>query len=291
VSHRGFGVTFLVGAGAALALGAGAARASGGGARPVLRHDVASSTSSNWAGYAVSDSGAGTTSFTSVSGSWVQPAMTCTSGAAAYAAFWVGLGGFAGSSQALEQIGTEADCTASGRATYSAWYEIVPSPSVPLALAVDAGDTLTGSVTVDGTSVTLTLTDQTTGQTATKTLVVASPETTSAEWIAEAPSTCGRGGCRTLPLANFGSVTFSSASATGAGHAGAIGDAAWGATAVTLRGSSAFPFGRSRFAPAQTVVSAVPGTLSSDGASFGVTYQQAVSNPQTGRGRGRRWGY
>ena len=72
-----------------------------------------SGTSSNWAGYAVSGSGTGTTptSFTAVSGSWVQAAATCTAGSPGYSAFWVGLGGFATGSRTLEQIGTEADCS------------------------------------------------------------------------------------------------------------------------------------------------------------------------------------
>ena len=41
-------------------------------------------------------------------------------------AFWVGLGGNSGTSNALEQTGTESDCAADGTASYSAWYELVP---------------------------------------------------------------------------------------------------------------------------------------------------------------------
>lgn len=53
--------------------------------------NVTQATSENWSGYVASGS-SGTTQFSSVSGSWVQPAATCTSGSG-YAAFWVGLGG------------------------------------------------------------------------------------------------------------------------------------------------------------------------------------------------------
>src|SRR5207248_3442603 len=82
-------------------------------------------TSSNWSGYAVSaaPTADGTDpvplSFTSVSGTWVEPAASCTTGANTYAAFWVGLGGFSDTSQALEQIGTEVDCSASNTARHS----------------------------------------------------------------------------------------------------------------------------------------------------------------------------
>ena len=46
-----------------------------------------------------------------------------------------------------------------------------------------------------------------------------------------APSACSSfGACRALPLTNFGTVAFSSATATAAGHAGTISDPAWAAT-------------------------------------------------------------
>ena len=284
----------LVAAGTALTLGTGVAHAA---TAPSLRHDVLSGTSSNWAGYAVSDSGTGTTptSFTSVSGSWVQPTATCTAGSPGHSAFWVGLGGFADGSRALEQIGTEADCSAGGTPSTSVWYELVPAPAVDVSLTVQPGDLINASVTVSGTSVTLTIADATNGASFTKTLTVASPDTSSAEWIAESPSTCGgfRGGCRPLPLANFGTVSFTGASTTGSGHVGAIGDPAWGATAITLSGSSQSRFPGDRFGIAAALSAATPGQLSSDGTSFSVTWQQVAPSVSTGSGfpaAGRGWG-
>jgi hypothetical protein len=91
------------------------------------------SPSSNWAGYAVTSTDPTTpVTYTSVSGTWVQPAAACGAGPAAYSAFWVGLGGYSDTSQGLEQIGTESDCTTAGRATYGVWYELVPAASVPV---------------------------------------------------------------------------------------------------------------------------------------------------------------
>jgi hypothetical protein len=67
--------------------------------------DVApqTSVSQNWAGYV-----AGGTQFSSVSGSWVQPAAKCGTGQT-YSAFWVGLGGSGDRSSSLEQTGTQSD--------------------------------------------------------------------------------------------------------------------------------------------------------------------------------------
>lgn len=289
-------IALIVAAGAALlAAGVGTARA-GTPAASHLFHAVSSSTSSNWSGYAVTGPSASPVAFTNVSGSWIQPAVTCSRAAgASYSAFWIGLGGLAQGSQALEQIGTESDCTSSGQARYSAWYELVPAPSVAVSLTVTPGDAIDATVTVSGTTVTMTLADRTTGQSFTKTATVASPDTTSAEWIAEAPSSCNSSGsrCTTLPLANFGSVSFSGSSATGNGAAASVSGSSWNAEAITLRGSGSSSL-RGRFGFAQGSVTATPGSLSTDGASFSVTWaQQAAStSPRPGRrGRGFGWGY
>jgi hypothetical protein len=113
--------------------------------------------SSNWSGYAVSDAATiggsatvGSTtllSYSSVTGTWTQPRAACTTGSATFSAFWIGLGGLAIDSQGLEQIGTSADCSASGAPAYRAWYEMVPAPPVRLTLKILPGDVITASVT------------------------------------------------------------------------------------------------------------------------------------------------
>lgn len=229
--------------------------------------------SSNWAGYAVT-SIAGKR-FARVSGSWVQPAPDCTSTAPGYSAFWVGLGGYARTSQALEQIGTEADCSASGGVAYRAWYELVPANSVRVPMQIRPGDQVSASVAVSGRKVTVTIADRTRGTSYSRRLRMSAPDVSSAEWIAEAPAACfAGGGCRTLPLANFGQVTFSAASATAGGHAGPISDPAWSPTAISLR-DVRFGFGRGfdRFAGAGAVSGADPGALASTGDSFAVTWR------------------
>ena len=80
-------------------------------AAPAAMADV--TNSSNWAGYAVHKPGV---SFRTVSGTWRQPVAKCTPGVETYSAFWVGLGGFSLNAPALEQTGTELDCSISGKA-------------------------------------------------------------------------------------------------------------------------------------------------------------------------------
>jgi Peptidase A4 family len=227
-------------------------------------------TSSNWAGYAVSKSGV---TFNRVSGTWVQPTASCTSSRRRYSAHWLGLGGLHTYSRALEQIGTEADCV-DGAAVYSAWYEIVPAAPVAVHLIVRPGDTVSASVTVTGRTVKLFLANRTRGTTFSKRLVADDVDVTSAEWISEAPSACfDRGGCTTLPLADFGTTSFANARATSTtGHLGPIADPAWSPVAITLtphRGGGSRP----GFMPdGRGSASATPGELTATGDAFVVAY-------------------
>jgi len=223
-----------------------------------LRHDA--SASSNWAGYAVTG-----TAFSDVKGTWVQPAAACTGlQTSAYAAFWVGLGGFSGGSGGLEQTGTESDCR-DGQPSYSAWYELLPDASVSVPIFVSPGDTISAEVSVDGSVVTLTISNLTTGENFTTQQSPQLLDTESAEWIAEAPSRCFGSRCFPLALANFGTVQFSGSSTTANGHVGTISDASWSATAIQLGGHAG---------------AAVPASLSPDGSAFAVAFTPAVAPVQ-----------
>jgi hypothetical protein len=234
--------------------------------------------SSNWAGYAVNGSDAATpTSFSSVSARWVQPRATCTLGRATYSAFWVGLGGLSDTSQALEQIGTDANCRATGTPVYSMWYELVPAASVKIKYKVFPGNVISATVNVVGTTVTVEIRNLTRRTKFTKVLHASVVDVSSAEWVAEAPSSCNSAGnCVVLPLTNFGSVSFTSSTATANGHTGTIIDPVWTATPVELVSGAGTPFAEI----GQTSSSgAVPSALSSDGAGFTIAWQAAVPDP------------
>jgi hypothetical protein len=226
-----------------------------------------SSDSSNWAGYAVHRSGV---HFTKVLGAWTQPHASCTSGSASYSSVWVGIGGFSASSSALEQIGTELDCGSNGRAASSVWYELVPSPSHTTKLIVHQGDRMQASVDVSGHEVTLRIDNLTRDRTFTKRVRVTVVDTTSAEWIVEAPSLCSSASsCRTLPLADFGATAITGARATTtSGHAGSIVDRRWTTSKITLAESGhGFVSGSDAGA-----VLAQPSVLSAANSAFTVTY-------------------
>ncbi len=253
------------------------------------------SVSQNWAGYVVGGSDS-STQFSNVSGSWVQPTSKCSSGQDD-AAFWVGIGGDDGqssssfgqsglgdgSSTSLEQIGTEGNCTGNGT-QYYAWYELVPAAPVQLNLAIHPGDHITASVTVNGGNTSFSLTDKTTEQSFSKTVSSPNPDTSSAEWVAEAPSQCdGSGNCTPLPLSDFGTVDFSNATATANGHTGPISDPNWTAQPIALGSGGSYDIG---YGSSQNTAGASPSSLSSDGSSFSVAWQQngagSSSSPTSG---------
>src|SRR5262249_19333266 len=106
----------------------------------------ANATSTNWAGYVAHSP---TVAYRTVNAAWTVPTVSCGSGNASSAA-WIGLGGYHTNSPALEQVGTEADCSRHGSARYSAWYELVPQSSVKIDEAVKPGDKMSARVSVNG---------------------------------------------------------------------------------------------------------------------------------------------
>ena len=108
---------------------------------PIIIHERhgKNATSTNWSGYAVTGVSG---SVTNVKGSWVVPTVDCSkSPSTSYASFWVGIDGY--SSNTVEQIGTDSDCS-SGTPTYYAWYEFYPHFAyyVPNMRTINAGDVM-----------------------------------------------------------------------------------------------------------------------------------------------------
>jgi hypothetical protein len=171
---------------------------------------------------------------------------------------------------------------------------------VTVNLAIHPGDHMSGTVTVNGSNVTVSLSDQTTGGSFSKTLQMSNPDVSSAEWVAEAPSSCGQSAsnCTPMPLADFGTVQFTNSSATTTdGHTGTISDPNWSATAVTLSPSSG-NLGFAGYDPTAPSGSAgaTPSALSSDGSSFSVTWNADSSSATptsgtAGSGSGSSGGY
>ena len=199
-----------------------------------------SETSSNWSGYAAATSltNPKADSVTAVSGTWTQPTATASGNTTAYCSVWVGIDGY--SSNSVEQIGTDSDIV-NGKATYYAWYEMYPADAVNItSMTISAGNSITASVQyltsgAHSGQFELTITDTSrTGDSFTIYETDAQAQRSSAEWVVEAPSS----GYGVLPLANFGSVTITNASATINGKTGAIDSSNWQETAITMAGGS-----------------------------------------------------
>lgn len=203
-------------------------------------------TSQNWSGYAASGG-----TYTAVSGTWTVPQFSPSSAAGADAA-WVGIGGT--TSRDLIQAGTQQTVSGSGATHYEAWVEMLPQASHPVPLTVNPGDSVTVSITQQGSpdQWLIALTNNTTGQTFQVNEQYTS-SMSSAEWIEEAPSAL-RG--RQIPLDDFGTIAFSDGSAVKDGQTVSIAGA--GAQAITMVGRGG-----------QTL--ATPSALGSDGSSFSVT--------------------
>ncbi len=106
-------------------------------------------------------------------------------------------------------------------------------------------------------------------------------DVSSAEWIVEAPSNCGRT-CQTLPLADFGKAAFASAGAqTTAGQWGSIANPSWATTEIRLSPTGA----HSALArPGQRGPGAAePSALGGGGSSFTVFYGAAPPSPGSGQ--------
>jgi hypothetical protein len=252
-----------------VALLSGTARAASG---------VTPEISSNWSGYAaISADPVVAADFTDVTATWKVPRSTCTLNRVSSAAFWVGLGGYDPGSSSLEQLGTGADCDGSSKVpTYYAWWELVPAASVRIPMTIKAGDTISAAVLVKDQTITFSLKNLTRHTRFSKLLTTSQElDTASAEWIAEAPSSCSASGrCRPVPLTNFGNVTFTSIAAIGNGHPGTLTDPAWTSSAIELisDGSTSRFFGFGDILGSG--VGAVPGDPSADGRTFSVSWQR-----------------
>ncbi|HEV2639984.1 MAG TPA: G1 family glutamic endopeptidase [Actinocrinis sp.] len=154
-----------------------------------------------WAGYADT----GTAKFTSISGSWTVPKLDCATTKNSSVSPWLGLDGW--SSDTVEQIGFDQDCQ-SGVAGYHPWVEMYPANSIYFTETLKPGDVVTASVSVSGTTFTLSESDTTQGWTKTYTKT-GNDRLSSAEAILEdLGSGIGQ-------VADFGTIPFTGLTSNG----------------------------------------------------------------------------
>jgi hypothetical protein len=182
--------------------------------------------SSNWSGYNIGADypqvPTGTT-FTSISGDWTVPTATeHGSGTAEDSATWVGIGGgcvndsCTVTDSTLIQAGTEQDVSATGQASYGAWWEIIPETQTSVSLPVKPGNKI--KVTITQTSTpgdwSIEIQNLSTHKNFTTTTAYTSSEDT-VEWIEETPLEIGTTGTGLAQMPNLTRVHFLDATYNG----------------------------------------------------------------------------
>jgi hypothetical protein len=206
--------------------------------------------SSNWSGYA--DTGSG---FSRVAASWTEPSASCSSGTS-LAAFWVGIDGY--SSDSVEQDGTLIECEG-GTPVYFTWWEMYPSNDVQVVGdTLQPGDKISALVVRTGDSYKLTVKDATHPANSFSTTQSCSDcANSSAEWIAEAPSSSSG----VEPLSHFSKLTMAGAAVSTTSKSGVI---------------SSFTDDEITMVDSSGNVEAQPGPLSSNGKAFSVTWERST---------------
>jgi hypothetical protein len=139
-----------------------------------------------------------------------------------------------------------------------------PNPSVqlPSQYPVQPGDQMSASVSANpaGTSFTLMIKDATAGWTFSTIQSGSGFARSSAEVIAEAPSSCTVFSCSEVPLADFGQIDYAGSSVSdAAGTTGSL--ASFNANEITMSDNG--------------TTLATPSSLSSDGSSFSVAWDNS----------------
>lgn len=218
---------------------------------------VTGTSSSNWGGYADTQTGA----YTYVSANWTEPSYKCDGHSPKSAAIWVGIDGYA--SKTVEQGGTIAICHGTKQGTHKAWWEMYPTNAVQEVFSVKVGDKMFASVTYGsgGTPYDIVVKDLTSG--ASLNMLEACGSTpcarSSAEWIVETP-TFNPGGTAYLPKF-IKAIKFTAGLASQAPNgASPVSIASFTHVSITLTNSTF------------TTTRAVPSALSSSGQAFSVKW-------------------
>jgi hypothetical protein len=185
---------------------------------------VNANQSTNWFGYNQGTLEQGSKLFNSITGNWTVPtASQHTKGEAEYSSDWIGIGGGCVDSgcnagdETLIQTGTEQDVNSDGSTAYSAWWEVIPGPSLTISnMNVSPGDQMhadISEVVADSNLWKITIQDLTKNETYSTTVPYSSTHDT-AEWIEETPLILGtNAGFAALP--NLTSPNFDLATTNG----------------------------------------------------------------------------
>jgi len=205
--------------------------------------NVTSAGSLNWAGYGVSRHAV---TFRAVRAVFFVPYLNCAaSPGATLSSAWAGLDGLSAHADSVEQTGIAANCSATGKASYFAWFEMFPYSETKISMKIHPGYSAARREFV------LTLTDSTRHEHFTRDRkcphvkvsgkLVQCPRS-SAEIIAEAPATGSSQHLVIAPLSDYGAISFAGISITdSAGQQGGILSRHWNALRIIQLRASGGP--------------------------------------------------
>jgi hypothetical protein len=161
-----------------------------------------------YAGYAATDLGQMTASYTEVTARWQVPAVQCGPGETSDSAIWVGMTGISDRSK-LAQIATESGCN-SGIPFYDAGWEMFPAPVVFISKPVNPGDKVTATVSFQNGEFRLSMDDPNEGWHFATTQPDVASDTAIAECITEAPTVTNEATNQSYVarLSDFGQVSI-----------------------------------------------------------------------------------
>ena len=190
--------------------------------------------------------------FNKITGAWVAPSATGTSGITSADSAWIGIGGV--TTGDLIQVGTDNTVEPDGQLFSSAFYELLPGAAITIpGVTITPGDSISASLIENSSSHwTINLTDNTKSQTFTDSVSYDSSNS-SAEWIEEDPSYTNT---RLVPLDFFSTASFTDGSTVQNGSS--VNILGSNPASITMVNSSNKPV-------------ATPSGIGSDGASFSVT--------------------
>ena len=239
----------------------------------------------NWSGYVATHQPGKKVKYKEVTGTWTVPKATCIKKqGASSSAVWVGIGGYKTTNQ--EEVGTNSNCSKKGKPVYFAWFELVPTSRTDLPEHQPQGrcrrhdhrhrdDPELPLREARGQEPDAELDFR-------RTINFSSQDTTTADWIMEAPATCVLYTCQEASLANFGSITMRNISAVGNGHKGTLSNPKWKVIPIRLvptkltipdiDPTATATDHNGKKGVATSPAGATPGKYSSDGTSFAIKW-------------------
>ena len=161
------------------------------------------STSNNWSGYALTGGSGG---YQSISADWTVPTLDCALVPDGATSDWVGVNGAGPANPGLFQDGTQSYCADGQQTDYAWWTDDADNDNAQYLFTVSSGDVIDAEVWQETSGDwAYYVSDLTSGSSSSAPESFSGPGT-SAEWIAEDPGNPSNSAL--LPLADFGSVTF-----------------------------------------------------------------------------------